>query len=259
MDQQPLGFEQFAQRRHAPKRRAAGEQFDQHVAQAGQVAARRAIAAFEHLGRRIGGSASALDRRVVQFEGRSHVDDLGVARPLEHDVRRLDVAMHDFLAVQRGQRRQTFPYDRHGHTRLQPGLHGAGRHDNVVQIIPAAVAHPVARPFEHLTGQQPAQVVAVDPFHLHDADAIPIDEILHVEQVVLLDLGDPGRRFGNPGHGFVVAADVVVACRREDLQGDRQREVVGAAALGLGRRRPGRRPPGGASGASVRSSSSAAR
>ena len=80
-------------------------------------------------------------------------------------------------------------------------------------------------------GQQPAQVVAVDPFHLHHADAAAIDPVVDVEQVVLLDLGHAGGDLGHAAHRLVVGPLVFVAFGREDLQGHRQRETVGAAPL----------------------------
>ena len=71
---------------------------------------------------------------------------------------------------------------------------------------------------EHLAGQQAAQVVAVDPFHLHHADAAAIDPVVDVQQVVLLDLGHAGGHLGHAAHRLVVGAIVFVAFGREDLQ-----------------------------------------
>ena len=84
-----------------------------------------------------------------------------------------------------------------GDARLEPRLHRPGGHDHVVHVLPAAIAHPLARALEHLARQQPAQIVAVDPLHLHDADAVAIDEVVHVQQVVLLDLGHAGGDLGD--------------------------------------------------------------
>ena len=60
-----------------------------------------------------------------------------------------------------------------------------------------------------------------------------IDEVIDVEQVVVLNLGDAGRRAGHALHRLVVAADVVEPLGREDLERRRQREIVRAAQLGL--------------------------
>ena len=84
---------------------------------------------------------------------------------------------------------------------------------------------------EHLAGQQAAQVVAVDPFHLHHADAGAIDPVVDVEEIVLLDLGDVGGDLGHAAHRLVVGAIIFVAFRREDLQRHREGELVGPAPL----------------------------
>ena len=91
---------------------------------------------------------------------------------------------------------------------------------------------PLADVVEHPVVQQPVQVVAVDPFHLHHADAVAVDPVVDVQQVVLLDLGDVGGDLGDAAHRLVVGALVLVGLGREDLEGHRQREVVGAPTLG---------------------------
>ena len=113
-----------------------------------------------------------------------------------------------------------------------PRLHRPGGDDHLVDVVPALVADAGFEPFEHLAGQQPGKVVAVDPFHLHHADAAAVDPVVNVEQVVLLDLGHAGGDLGHPAHRLVVRPLVFVAFGREDFQRHRQREVVGAAALG---------------------------
>ena len=80
--------------------------------------------------------------------------------------------------------------------------------------------------------QQPGEVEAVDPFHFHHADAAAVHPIVNVEQIVLLDLRHAGGDLGHPAHRLVVRPLVFVAFGREDLQRDRQREVVGSAPLG---------------------------
>jgi hypothetical protein len=84
---------------------------------------------------------------------------------------------------------------------------------------------------KHVGGEQAGKVIAVDPLHDHHANAVTIDEVIDVEQIVVLDLGDAGRGAGHALHGFVVAANVVEPLRREDFQRRREREVVGAAQL----------------------------
>ena len=88
--------------------------------------------------------------------------------------------------------------DGDGDARLQPRLHRPGRDDHLVDVVPALAARRAPEPFEHVAGQQPAQVVAVDPFHLHHADAAAVHPVVDVQQVVLLDLGDAGGDLGHP-------------------------------------------------------------
>jgi len=54
---------------------------------------------------------------------------------------------------------------------------------------------------------------------------------VHVQEVVLLELGHPGGDLGHAVHGAIVRPFVFVAFGREDLQGHRQGELVGPAAL----------------------------
>ena len=79
--------------------------------------------------------------------------------------------------------------------------------------------------------EQHVEVVAVDPFHLLDADAAPLDEILHVEQVVVLNLGDAAGDRRHPLHRLAVVPLVGESLGRKELERDRQREIVAAAPL----------------------------
>jgi hypothetical protein len=60
----------------------------------------------------------------------------------------------------------------------------------------------------------------------------PCDYVLDLEQLVLLDLGDPGGHPRHAGHGFVIGGNVRVPLWGKDVQGHRQSEAVGAAAFG---------------------------
>jgi hypothetical protein len=54
---------------------------------------------------------------------------------------------------------------------------------------------------------------------------------VHIQQVVLLNLGHAGSDASNPRHRIVVRAGVFVPLGREDLQGDGKREIVRTAPL----------------------------
>ncbi len=123
-------------------------------------------------------------------------------------------------------------HDGDGDARLQTRLHRPGGDDHLIDVVPPLVAHVGFQPLEHFVGQQPGEVVAVDPFHFHHADAAAVHPIVNVEQIVLLDLGHAGGHLGHPPHRLVVGPLVFVAFGREDFQGHRQREVVGPAPLG---------------------------
>ena len=125
--------------------------------------------------------------------------------------------MHDAVAVQGGQGGQAVADDGDGHARLHPRLQRAGGDDHLVDVFPAAVAHAVANPLEHVGHQQPGQVVAVDPLHHHHADAVAIDEVIDVEQIVVLNLGDAGGRAGRRGASPRRSCDVVEPLGRKDL------------------------------------------
>ncbi len=119
--------------------------------------------------------------------------------------------------------RQTFANDRDGHPRLEARLHGTGGDDDVVQVRPAFRRDAFARPVEDTAAEEMAQVVAVDPLHLHHADAVAIDKVLDIEQVVLLDLRDTRGHRCHPGHRLVVGLFVFEPLGRKEL--DRHRSV----------------------------------
>ena len=74
--------------------------------------------------------------------------------------------------------------------------------------------------------QQPTQVVPIDPLHFHHMDPTVADDVLHVDEVVLLDAGHSRGDRGQSGHlvGVVVLGREVIGCK--DLQGHRDREPV---------------------------------
>jgi len=133
--------------------------------------------------------------------------------------------------VQGGQRGQAVADDGDGDARLDTRLHRPGGYDHLVDIVPSFDAYVALEPFEHLARQEAREVEAVDPLHLHHANAAAIHPVVDVEQIVLLDLGDAGGHLRHPAHRLVVRTLVLVAFRREYLQRHRQREVVGPAPL----------------------------
>ena len=169
---------------------------------------------------------------LLEIERRTQIDDLGVAGPLEHDVRRLQVAVDDAFAVQCRQGRQAIADNRNRNARLQTRLHRPVRDDHLVDVLKTLLAYPVLQPLEHLARQQPREIVAVHPFHLHHADAAAVHPVMNVQQIVLLDQGHPAGNRGHPRHRLVVRPLVLVAFGREDLQRHRQGETVGPAPLG---------------------------
>ena len=76
------------------------QQFDQHIANTRQVTSGRRFVVLQDFRGRIQRRAFAFTRRRLVFKRRSHVDQLGVTASLQHDVGRLDVAVHDAFAVQ---------------------------------------------------------------------------------------------------------------------------------------------------------------
>ena len=85
---------------------------------------------------------------------------------------------------------------------------------------------------DHLGHHQTPQVVAINPFHFHHANAMAVDEVVNVDQIVLLNLSDAHRDAGHAGHRFVVLHGIVVVARRENFEGNRQRETISPAAFG---------------------------
>ena len=96
--------------------------------------------------------------------------DLGVAGALEHDVRRLEIAMDDPFPVQRRQAGQPFAQ----HLMATPGLivvaGPAVRMTLLMYSQRSALTRSRVR--SSCPRQQAAQVVAVQPLHLHDAHAV---------------------------------------------------------------------------------------
>ena len=92
---------------------------------------------------------------------------------------------------------------------------------------------PAWRPrlFQHLPREHPAQVVAVQPLHFHDADAVLGEEIVDGKQIVVLDQGDARGHPRHPVHVFLVGLCARVRLGRVDLEGHRQGEAVGPLAF----------------------------
>ena len=98
---------------------------------------------------------------------------------------------------------------------------------HLVEVLPAFLADFGPQQIEGGRRHQVPQIVSLDPFHDHAADAAVLHPILHGEQVVLLNLG---HAMADPAHvqgRLLVGTAVGIAFRREDLQGHGKAEVVG--------------------------------
>ena len=114
---------------------------------------------------------------------------------------------------------------------FKPSTACARRGDHVIDVVPPLLADARLGPLEHARREQRIEIVAVDPFHLEHADAAALDEVLHVEQIIVLNLGDPRADLGHPLHRFAIAPLIGESLGRKELERDRQREVIGPAAL----------------------------
>src|ERR1019366_778907 len=65
----------------------------------------------------------------------------------------------------------------------------------------------------------------------HDADAVALDEVVQIEQVIVLDEGDARGNLSDSAHVGQIALDVAVAFRREDFERDRQAKAVGTVTF----------------------------
>ena len=83
------------------ERAAAGEDLVEHQAERVDVAARRDLAAGELLGRHVGRRAGA--QHFAGGAGEAEVGDPDLAAAVEHDVRRLEIAMDDAAIVRGGE------------------------------------------------------------------------------------------------------------------------------------------------------------
>ncbi len=132
--------------------------------------------------------------------------------------------MNDALAVERGQRREAFTQHLNGDARLEARLDRPRGENHAVDVLQALRADAFARPLQRLRSEETAQVVAVEPFHLHDANAILRKEVVDVEEIVVLDQGDAGRDLGDAAHVLLIRFGVAVRFRRKDLEGDREQK-----------------------------------
>src|SRR5690606_14908591 len=123
--------------------------------------------------------------------------DLGVSGPFHHDVRGLDVAMNDLFAMERGESGQHLAHNGHRHPRLEARPGRAIGDNHAMDVLPSLPAHALACPLEHGRGKQDVEVVAIDPLHFENTYAIAFDEVLDVEQVVVLNLGDLATHLGH--------------------------------------------------------------
>ncbi len=177
------------------------------------------------------GRAHEMRWRRIDGECRADVDDLGVAGPLEHHVGRLDVAVHNSFAMQRSQRSQAATHDRHRHAGFETRVGRSGGDQDAVNILPALLAHARLDAPQTLRKEQTIQVVTVHPLHDHHANSVAVDEVVHVEQVIVLDLSHVSGDVGNATHRFVVGPVIVVSIGGKDFDRYGQRETVCSAAF----------------------------
>ena len=93
----------------AVERALAGEELVEDEAERVDVAARRDLAAGELLGRHVGRRAGA--DRFTGDAGEAEVGDADLAAAVEHDVRRLEIAMDDAALVRGGESGADLPRD----------------------------------------------------------------------------------------------------------------------------------------------------
>ena len=91
------------------ERALPGEQLVEHETERVDVAARGHLAAGELLGRHVGRRAGA--QRFAGDAGQAEVGDPDLAAAVEHDVRRLEIAMDDAAIVRRGEAGADLPRD----------------------------------------------------------------------------------------------------------------------------------------------------
>ena len=113
-------------------------------------------------------------------------------------------------AVQRRQPGQAIAEKSDGDSRHEPGLRRPRRHDNTVDILPALGADLVAGPVEHSLREHFAQVVTVEPFHLHHANPAPFDEVMDVNDVVALDQRHASADLPHPRHVLEIQLRIMV-------------------------------------------------
>jgi len=99
---------------------------------------------------------------------------------------------------------QTFADDRHGHPGLQPTVDFSGRHDAIVNALPAPFSDGIVNKVQSVPPQDVQQVKSVNPFHLCVVDSGLIDERVHIDQMIVLNPRHPGRDLGLPQHLLVV-------------------------------------------------------
>ena len=103
-----------------------------------------------------------------------------------------------------------------------------------LRSVTAAVDDPnsTTQQSETARGKELTQIVAVDPFHHHDANAMSFKKVLDGKQIVVLDQSDFRRDLGDTAHGLVIRMRALVVFRRKDLHRNRNGETVGATIFG---------------------------
>ena len=133
--------------------------------------------------------------------------------------------------MQGGHRRQAAAQHGDGDARLQPQILFAVSHGEFVDVLPAVAGDGGVDAVQEHGPAEPLQVVTVDPLHLEQADAAMLDEVVHVDQVVLLNPRDAAGDRGEPPHLGFVSADARVGRGRKDFERDAPLKTVGPLPL----------------------------
>ncbi len=139
--------------------------------------------------------------------------------------------MDDALAVQGGHRRQAAAQHGDGDARLQAQVLFAVGHGEFVDVVPALAGDGGVDAVQEDGAAEALQVVAVDPLHLEQADTAMLDEVVHVDQVVLLNPRDAAGDRGEPPHFGFVSGDARVGRGRKDFERDPPLKTVGPLPL----------------------------
>jgi hypothetical protein len=167
----------------------AGEHFDEHVTEAGEVGLRSGALSGEDFGGGVFESAGLSDWRASDPEGGADVDDFDLTGAFDHDVGGFEVAVDESAAVEGGDAFEAFAEDGDGHAGFEPAVDFAAGDYAFVDAGPATFGDGILDDFEAVAAEDMEEVEAVDPFHFEHVDALIELEGVHVDKVVDLDAG----------------------------------------------------------------------